>query len=408
LAVNTYTSASLAAPESITVAITGPGLIGTSSTGVWGKNIKVAGDGTTEFLIRSDGTAGTASIVVSTTTVTFPTKTMTFYAAAASTVEVSVAQPVIGLGAKTDVVRATFKDASGNVWAGAARIYASTAADAVIAGSNATPASCTWSATNGYHECPVTGNTPGTANLKVIDAATVALATTTSSAVSVRVSNGIATTAVLSFDKATYAPGEKAQLRVSVLDGAGLAMPATTINSGFATGGITSSKAFGANSATISGTTITVSGETDEAANLNAGHMTYVVYMPMDAGAVTISATGGTGLAAAGRVALSASATVVKTADAEVVAAQAAAEAASDAALEAIDAANAATDAANLAAEAADAATVAAEEARDAADAATAAVEALASEVATLMAALKAQITTLAKTVAKIAKKVKA
>jgi hypothetical protein len=85
-----------------------------------------------------------------------------------------------------------------------------------------------------------------------------------------------------------------------------------------------------------------------------------------------------------------------------------AAEAASDAALEAIDAANAATDAANLAAEAADAATVAAEEARDAADAATAAVEALASEVATMMAALKAQLTTLAKTVAKIAKKVKA
>jgi len=86
----------------------------------------------------------------------------------------------------------------------------------------------------------------------------------------------------------------------------------------------------------------------------------------------------------------------------------AAAEAATDAALEAIDAANAATDAANLAAEAADAATVAAEEARDAADAATAAVEALASEVATLIAGLKAQITTLANTVAKIAKKVRA
>jgi len=96
------------------------------------------------------------------------------------------------------------------------------------------------------------------------------------------------------------------------------------------------------------------------------------------------------------------------TVDAATNAAATAAEAASDAALEAIDAANAATDAANLAAEAADAATVAAEEARDAADSATAAVEALASEVATMMAALKAQLTTLAKTVAKIAKKVKA
>ena len=89
-------------------------------------------------------------------------------------------------------------------------------------------------------------------------------------------------------------------------------------------------------------------------------------------------------------------------------AAQAEAQAATDAAAEAIDAANAATDAANLAAEAADAATVAAEEARDAADAATAAVEELATQVASLMAALRAQITTLANTVVKIAKKVKA
>jgi len=405
LAVRTYTSASLQAPESVTVTITGPGLVGTSATGVWGKSIKVAADGATNFLIRSDGTAGTATIAVATTTVTFPSKTMTFYAAAASTVEVSVARPVIALGSTDDVIRATFKDATGNIWAGAAYIYASTAADALIAGSNATPVACTWSATNNYHECPVNGLNAGTANFKVIDAATVALATTTSSAVATRVSTGIATTAKLSFDKATYAPGEKAQVRVQVLDAAGLAMPATSITNGLVTGGISSSKAFGANSATISGTTLSVSGVTSAAADLNAGHVTYVVYMPSQGGVVTISATGGTGLAPAGRVALTASATVVDDSQAPVIAAV---DAATDAAAEAIDAANAATDAANLAAEAADAATVAAEEARDAADAATAAVEALATEVATLMAALKAQITTLANTVAKIAKKVKA
>jgi len=407
LAVRTYTSASLQAPESVTVTITGPGLVGTSA-GVYGKSITVAADGAQNFLIRSDGTAGTASIVVSTTTVTFAAKTMTFYAAKASTVEASVVRPVIGLSTTNDVVRATFKDASGNVWAGAAYIYASTAADALIGGSNATPVACTWAADDNRHECPVTGITSGTANFKVIDAATVALATTTSSAVAVRVSTGIATTAVLSFDKATYAPGEKAQLRVQVLDGAGLAMPGGDIASGLATGGIVSSKAFGSGSATITGTTLAVSGETDASADLNAGHVTYVVYMPLTAGVVTVSATGGTGLASAGRVAITGSATVEVPADPEVVAAKAAADAATDAALEAIDAANAATDAANLAAEAADAATVAAEEARDAADAATAAVEALATEVATLMAALKAQITTLANTVAKIAKKVKA
>jgi hypothetical protein len=407
LAVRTYTSASLQAPESVTVTITGPGLVGTSATGVWGKSVRVAADGATNFLIRSDGTAGTASITVATTTVTFPAKTMTFYAAAASTVEVSTASPVIGVGVTNDVIRATFKDATGNVWAGAAYIYASTAADALIGGST-TPVACTWDATDNRHECPVNGLTAGTASFKVIDAATTALATTTSAAASTRVSTGIATTAVLSFDKATYAPGEKAQLRVSVLDGAGLAMPGVEIANGLSTGGITTSKAFGANSATITGTTLTLSGVTAASADLNAGHVTYVVYMPSQAGDVTVSAVGGTGLAAAGRVAITAKATVVAPVDPAVAAAQASADAATDAALEAIDAANAATDAANLAAEAADAATVAAEEARDAADAATAAVEALATEVATLMAALKAQITTLANTVAKIAKKVKA
>jgi len=404
LAVKTYTSASNPTPESITVTITGPGLVGTSATSTYGKSITIAGDGTEEFLIRSDGTAGVSSIVVSTTSKTFAAKTMRFYAKAASTVTVSVNKPVIGVVSTTDTVRATFLDASGNVWAGAAYIYAVAAADAIIAGSATTPAACTWDSTDNRHECTLTGKTAGTGNYKVIDAATVALATTTSDAVAVRVSQGAASTVKLSFDKATYAPGEKAQLRVLVLDGDGLNMPAGTISNVFAASMVVS-KAFGAGSATITSVDAVIEGATVAAADLNAGHQTYVVYMPNQGGAVTVSAVGGTGLAAAGRVAVSATATVVDTSDA---AAIAAAEAATDAASEAIDAANAATDAANLAAEAADAATVAAEEARDAADAATAAVEALATEVATLMAALKAQITTLANTVAKIAKKVKA
>ena len=404
LAVKTYTSASDPTPESITVTITGPGLVGTSATSTYGKSITIAGDGAEEFLIRSDGTAGTSSIVVATTSKTFAAKTMRFYAKAASTVTVSVNKPVIGVVSTTDTVRATFLDASGNVWAGTAYIYAVAAADAIIAGSATTPASCTWDSADNRHECTLTGKTAGTGNYKVIDAATVALATTTSDAVAVRVSQGSASSVKLSFDKATYAPGEKAQLRVLVLDEAGLNMPAGTISNVFAAS-MTSSKSFGANSAAITSLDAVIAGATSAAADLNSGHQTYVVYMPNQGGAVTVSAVGGTGLAAAGRVAVSATATVVDTSDAATIAA---AEAATDAASEAIDAANAATDAANLAAEAADAATVAAEEARDAADAATAAVEALATEVATLMAALKAQITTLANTVAKIAKKVKA
>jgi len=404
--VRTYTSASLQAPESVTITITGPGLVGTSA-GVYGKSITTAADGDDNFLIRSDGTAGTASIVVATTTVTFPAKTMTFYAAKASKVVAEVRQPVIGVGAQTDVIRATITDANGVVWGGTAYIYAASATDATIA-SSATPAACTFNAASGKHRCPVTGKLKGSASLKVIDAATVATANATSDAVSVRVSTGVATTAKISFDKATYAPGEKAQLRVQILDQEGLAEPAATVNAAFASA-LTSNVAFGAGSASLSGSAnITLSGYTDATEDANAGHQTFVVYMPMQAGEVVVTGTGGTGLAAAGRVVVTGSAKVVAPIDPQVAAAAASAEAATDAALEAIDAANAATDAANLAAEAADAATVAAEEARDAADAATAAVEALATEVSTLIAGLRAQITTLANTVAKIAKKVKA
>jgi len=402
--VRTYTSTSLQAPESVTVTITGPGLVGTSA-GVFGKSITTAADGDDTFLIRSDGTAGTASIVVKTTTVTFPAKQISFYAAAPSTITVSTYRPVVGVGSATlDVVRATIKDADGITWGGAAYIYS---ADPTIA-SSATPALCTFSSTLGVHQCPVQGKLKGTASLKVINASTVAAATVTSDATTVRVSTGVATTATISFDKATYAPGEKAQLRVSILDQEGLSMPQGTITAAFAAA-LVSNVAFGAGSDPITGTTnIVLDGATSATSNTNAGHDTFIVYMPMQAGTVTVTGVGSIGLAPAGRVAVTGSAAVEAPVDPAVAAAQASADAASDAALEAIDAANAATDAANLAAEAADAATVAAEEARDAADAATAAVEALATEVATLMAALKAQITTLAKTVAKIAKKVKA
>ena len=123
-----------------------------------------------------------------------------------------------------------------------------------------------------------------------------------------------------------------------------------------------------------------------------------------DAAVAAAKAAGDAAVAAAVKAALDAVAASKAAQDAAVAEAQAATEAAA----EAIDASNAATDAANIAAEAADAATVAAEEARDAADAATAAVEELATQVSTLFASLKAQLTTLANTVAKIAKKVRA
>ena len=377
-------------PESVTATLTGPGLVCDVAGTTCGKSLTVAGDGSTAIGIRADGTAGTASIVIKTTTVTFPAKTVTFFAKAAKTITVAVNKPVIGVASATDVIRATAVDADGNVWGGAAYIYAAAAADALVAGSE-TPVACTFNTAKGYHECPVAGTAAGTANFKVIDAATVALATATSASAAVRVTTGVATTAKIAFDKATYAPGEKAQIWVTAVDAAGLALSERTITNIFASGGITSSSAFSSGSDTLTSADAALAGATSSSSGTVAGYKVYVVYMPMASGDVTISATGGTGLAAAGRVALSATASVVNSS----------VDAATDAANEATDAANAATDAALAAADAADAATAAAQDASDA-------VAALSASVSKLISSLRAQITSLTNLVIKIQKKVRA
>ena len=403
--VNTYTSTSLAAPESVTVTLTGTaGVICSGS--ICGTSIKIAGDGSDDFGIRANGVAGTSTIVVATTTKTFPAKTVTFYAKSPSTITVSTNKPVIAVAAattNTDVVRAIAKDANGNNWAGQLYVVASAAADALVAGSATTPTACTYNATYGFHACPLKGTAKGTATVKVMDATldtdgTIATAdaAVTSSATSVRVSTGAASSVKIAFDKASYTPGEKAYVTVRVLDENGDAMPAGAIANVFASAP-TTNVALGTNSAAI-GTTITIEGATDAATDTNSGAQTYVIYMPNAQGTVTYSATGSVGLAAAGRVAVSASAVVE---NADLAATNEAVTAAQDAANEATDAANAATDAANAAAEAADAATAAAQDAQ-------AAVAELATQVASLIAGIKAQITSLTNLVIKIQKKVKA
>jgi len=384
----TQNSSSGDAAESITATVTGAGVIGLAGGTTFGKSITVAGTGSSSLAIRADGTAGVGSIVIKTTTVTFPTKTVTFYAKAAKTITLAVNKPVIAVGDSSDTIRATITDADGNVWGGAAYIVAVAAADALIAGSS-TPVACTFNAAKAYHECPVAGTAKGTANFNVIDASTVALATATSAAAAVRVSTGVAGTVKISFDKATYAPGEKALISVTVLDTDGLAMPEKTIANVFASAPVVST-AFSGTAPTFS-TSAALKGATSSSSNTIAGSEVFVAYMPYFAGAITVTATGSTGLAAAGRVAVTGTATVTN----------ASVDAATDAANEATDAANAATDAALAAADAADAATAAAQDASDA-------VAALSATVATLIASLKAQLTSLTNLVIKIQKKVKA
>jgi hypothetical protein len=315
LAVRTYNASGTSFPvaESITATITGAGLL--SFGGISGSSLTIAGTGSSNISVLPNGVAGTATIAISTTSRTFPAKTMTFYAAAPTTLVASVATPLAAIGDQKDVVRVVAKDSAGVSWAGALYIYASTAADALIAGSLTTPVLCTWDGNDDRHECSVSGLSAGTAKFKTINASTVAAATVTSNEVSVVVSQASAATVKIEFDKASYAPGERARIYVTPLDSTGKAMQATAFSNLLATGGISTASAltFAGSTTTADSLTavaITTKGNSSSTSGAKAGSFELTVYMPVAGGTVTISATGGSSLPIAGRVAVTASATV--------------------------------------------------------------------------------------------------
>jgi hypothetical protein len=302
------------ARESVTITTT-LGLVGNSD--VKGRSVVLKNEaGLNSYQIYPDGSAGTATITVSTPSVTFPTKSITFFAKEAKTITASVATPLLAVGSNGAAVTGVAVDANGVAWTGTAYLVASSAADALVAGST-TPTSCTYSSTNARHECAITALTAGTAKFKIIDASTVALATATSNEVTVTVSTATAASVKIEFDKATYAPNERARIYVTPLDSAGKAMQSATYTSLFAAGGISVNGAISysgstttAESLTATATSLTTAAQTSSTSGARAGSMQFTVYMPTSGGVVTLSATGGTALPLAGRVAVTATATV--------------------------------------------------------------------------------------------------
>jgi hypothetical protein len=317
--VKTFNASSIALPESITVTISGAGILSYGSVNGASLTIKADTDAVTDISVLPDGRAGVATINVSTPTRVFATKSMSFYSAAPKTLVASVPTLNFAVGSNADSIRVTATDASGTVWAGAVYVYASTAADALIAGSNTTPTLCTWDPADNRHECTVTGTAAGTAKFKAIDASTVAAATVTSNEVSAVVNTNTAATVKLSFDKATYAPGERAYIYVTPLDSAGKEIAKVTLSNLLAAGGISTTAAltFAGSTTTSDSLTATASYSADanssSTSGAKAGSFRYTVFMPAAGGVVTISATGGTSLPVAGRVAVSATATVTDT-----------------------------------------------------------------------------------------------
>jgi hypothetical protein len=76
----------------------------------------VATDGDDEIRIYSDGTAGTATITLKTASVTFPTKTVVFYAAAPTTIVASALNTSPGITSTPAALGVVAKDSLGNLY----------------------------------------------------------------------------------------------------------------------------------------------------------------------------------------------------------------------------------------------------------------------------------------------------
>jgi hypothetical protein len=398
--ITTLNKSALAAGESFTATIAGPGILGAATVGV-GAAVDDPNPTARVLIVKNgdvvqvfpDGTSGVATITIASMLgVTLATETVTFFGAVA-TITATAATPVIGLagtasGAKALTVVA--KDSAGvNVSNLSATAFGVVSSDTTKIATTYGATTSAYDATTGSYSVNVTPVAAGTANLTVTTK-TSATATTgidAAAAVSVRVGGAKDKLDGLTFatDKTSYAPGEVMTITITPLDAAGLVL-ADDSHTVFSSDGIVSSHALTATVATQAPLT-----NADVATTL--GVRTLKVYAPNIEGDLTLSWTRSTGYVTAANDSLKGSIVVAVSSPGSA--------AATDAANEATDAANAATDAALAAAEAADAATTAAQEASDA-------VAALSESVTKLIAGLQSQIKSLAAVVAKIAKKVKA
>ena len=395
------TSAVALRGESMTVTLSGQGFV-TFSADAAGTR-PASGTGVTtgtmsngQFInVWSNGTAGTATIttttvsglVIGTETVTF-TGPVTGLAVTKSYNTMTAYGTIVRSGGKTsgDLVEITATDAGGRAVDGlASTMSCVSATTTVITGCTITAAS---DGTGEYYlsfssAANSTSGQSAVVTVRVVDPAVTTSTAYLTTTVTLTLGGTIATETI-SFDKATYSPGEGMVITRSAKDSLG-----NPVYDGAASVALTSNKVLGGSA--LASCTYYAGTCTTETMSLGAVLVKYNTYAPAAPGAFTVSGLGGL----LGGVLLSATATVSDDA------ATAAASAAGDAAAEATDAANAATDAANAAAEAADAATAAAQDAADA-------VAALSAQVASLISGLKAQLTSLTNLVIKIQKKVKA
>ena len=299
--------------ESVTVTTTA-GIVGAKTGGGTGRSVVFATTAGTalEVGLYSDGTAGTATITITSASTSF-TKTATFYGADPAKITAGVYSSVID--ASEIAVYGIESDSLGNTFGEGTDIYAYSSDTTIV--SNYGTACASYNSTLKGSLCALTGVKNGAVKITLRDASTVALSTVASNAVDVTVNLNAAASIKLALDKATYAPGEKATLLVSVLDSAGKSVAPGAYASAISSAGITG---VGYNLTAISGQGDLAATTVTTAVNLVASAASPVVTttpvaqinftMPTAGGTLKIIAKGGTGLPVAGQVEVSASATI--------------------------------------------------------------------------------------------------
>ena len=312
------------ANESLTVTTT-VGNVGLLSAGSTGKSVVLnytPGATGTDIGIYADGTAGTATITISSTNVTFAPKTVTFFSTTSTKIVATKKSNTMGIGSNASVVLGKATDANGaavGADATSTGVYAYSSNTAVVSDSGT---ACVYNPTYQIHECALTGVTAGTASITLRNSATAGAASTVNSAeaITVTVSTGVPTSLKMEWNKTTYAPGEKAILSVWAVDAEGKPVGPQTISNLINASGISTSAAFvaGSSSTTVVLPNTTVSYELKTRSALLGDSLAsteptnqITVYMPYAGGSVSVSATGGASLpAAAQAVKVTATATV--------------------------------------------------------------------------------------------------
>jgi len=282
------------ATESILATVSGTGLIGfgTNATTISAIGRSLVIPNGNYIGVFPDGASGVGTITLTTLTGTLlATERVTFYGDIAKVVT-TVKKPTIAVGSNADALSVVAYDAAGVV-VGAGTLTA-TSSDLTVVSNSATTASIS----NGEALFSLAGVKTGSAGV-VVKSGTISADTVT-----VRVEAAVSSIK-LAFDKANYVAGEQATITLSAVDATGAVLSGKTYANLLATGGITTSYSFGGSSDTITATTVTTDAN---------GVKTYKVFMPLSAGTIIVSATGGSDLPTAGQVKVTATATVTDSA----------------------------------------------------------------------------------------------